>query len=128
MKEGGQTYVERSQTEAFRAHLWRISNEDGGYHYQIEYIVDPKANPLPDNYMVRYQRHLQLRKAFSFLETAAQEEITGRLTRGLETKYWRVLEEKEALELRKLPSLGVEVMHYLPANSVLKSQGSTRAR
>ena len=47
------------------AHLWRISNEDGGYQYQIDYIVDPKANPLPDNYMVSYQRHLQLRKAFS---------------------------------------------------------------
>ena len=87
MEEGGQTYVERSQTEAFKAHLWRIPNEDGGYHYQIEYIVDPQANPLPDNYMVSYQRHLQLRKAFSLLEPAAQEEFTRRLTKGLETKY-----------------------------------------
>ena len=62
------------------------------------------------------------------LEPAAQNEFTGRLTRGLETKYCRVLEEKEAPELRKLPSLGVEVRHYLLANSVVKSQGSTRAR
>ena len=29
MEEGGPTYVERSQTETFKAHLWRIPNEDG---------------------------------------------------------------------------------------------------
>ena len=66
--------------------------------------------------------------AFSLLQPAAQEEFSGRLTRGLKTKYWRILEEKEALEFRKLPGPGVEVGHYLLANFVLKSQGSTEAR
>ena len=78
--------------------------------------------------MDSYQRHLQLRKAFSLLEPAAQEEFTGRLTRYLEIKYWRIFEEKEALQVRKLLGPGVEVGQYLPANFVLRSQGSTRAR
>ena len=49
MEEGGQTYMEKSQTEAFKAHLWRVPNQKGGYHYEIEYIVDPTASSLPDN-------------------------------------------------------------------------------
>ena len=33
MEEGGQSYVEKSQTEAFKAHLWRVPNQKVGYHY-----------------------------------------------------------------------------------------------
>ena len=69
-----------------------------------------------------------MRKAFSALESSAQEEFTGRLTRGLDKQYWRIVPEEEALKLRQLPGPGVEVGHYLPANFVLKTQGSTRAR
>ena len=70
--------------------------------------------------MASYQRHQSLRKAFSGLEPEAQAEFTSRLTKGLEKKYWRILDEKEAL--RNKDSL------YLPAGFVLKNQGSTRAR
>ena len=96
MEQGGQTFVEKCQTEGFKAHLWRIPHEDGTYHYEVDYIVDPQADTLPDNYMPSYQTHLALRKAFSALEPEAQTEFTRRLTKGLEQKYWRILEEKEA--------------------------------
>ena len=125
LEQGGQTFIERMQTEAFKAHIWRIPNKEGGYQYRIEYIVDPQANPLPDNYQLSYMRHLTLRKAFNVLEHAAQEEFTQRLTQGLIKGYWQVVPEKEALELRKLPGPGIEVGHYLPANFVLKTQGTT---
>ena len=46
MESGGQTYVERCQADGFRDHLWRIPNEDGRYHYEVEYLVDPQASPL----------------------------------------------------------------------------------
>ena len=129
MEQGGQTYLERSQTEAFKAHLWRIPNENGGHHYEIEYVVDPQATLLPDNYMVSYQRHLQLRKAFALLEPATQDEFTSCLTKGLESKYWKILDEQEALNIRKPPNQGGKFSgHYLPAGFMLKSQGSTRAR
>ena len=96
--------MEKSQTEAFKAHLWRVPNQKGGYHYEIEYIVDPTASSLPDNYMVSYQRHKQLRRSFALLETETQEEFTSRLTKGLEAKYWTILDEAEALELRNPPN------------------------
>ena len=44
------------------------------------------------------------------------------MTKGLEKKYWRILEEKEALDLRNKDGL------FLPTGFVLKSQGLTRAR
>ena len=72
--------------------------------------------------MASYQRHQSLRKAFSGLEPEAQAEFTSRLTKGLENKYWRILEEKEALDLITKDGL------YLPAGFVLKTQGSTHAR
>ena len=122
METGGQTYVERCQTESFKAHLWRIPHQDGTYHYEVEYLVDPLAEALPDNYMASYQRHQQLRKAFSSLEVEAQLEFTSRLTKGLKNKYWRVVEEKEALHLRNTDGL------YLPAGFVLKKSGTTKAR
>ena len=98
--------MEKSQTEAFKAHLWRVPNQKGGYHYEIEYIVDPTASPLPDNYMVSYQRHRQLRKSFALLEPETQEEFTARLTKGLEANYWTILDETETLELRNPPKPG----------------------
>ena len=72
--------------------------------------------------MTSYQRHQSLRKAFSGLEPEAQDKFTSRLTNGLERKYWRILEEKEPIDLRNKDSL------YLPAGFALKNQGSTRAR
>ena len=84
--------------------------------------MDPLAEALPDNYMASYQRHKQLRIAFSGLEVEAQAEFTSRLTKGLEMKYWRILEEKEALDLRNTDGL------YLPAVFVLKRSGTTKAR
>ena len=51
METGGQTYVEKCQTDGFRAHLWRRPHQDGTYHYEVEYLVDPIAlsSPLQDN-------------------------------------------------------------------------------
>ena len=68
MESGGQTYVENCQADRFRDHLWRIPHEDGCYYYEVEYLVDPQASPLEDNYMASYQRHQSPRKAFSVLE------------------------------------------------------------
>jgi hypothetical protein len=84
--------------------------------------VDPLAEALPDNYMAGYQRHQQLRKAFSNLEVEAQIEFTNRLTKGLENKYWQIVEEKEALHLKNTDGL------YLLAGFVLKKSGTTKAR
>ena len=89
--------MERCQTEGFKSHLWRIPHEDGNYHYEVEYIVDPQGDPLPDTYMASYQRHKSLRKAFSGLEPEAQAEFTSRLTKGLEKKYWRNIRVAPAL-------------------------------
>lgn len=121
MESGGQTYVERCQADGFRDHLWRIPHEDGCYHYEVEYLVDPQASPLEDNYMASYQRHQSLRKAFSVFEPETQAEFTDPLTRGL-GKYWRILPPQEAIDLRNKDGL------YLPAGFVLKNQGSTKAR
>ena len=74
---GGQTFMEKMQTEAFKAHIWRIPNQErdaAKYRYRIKYISDPNALPLPDNYQISYMQHLSLRNAFSKLELEAQEE------------------------------------------------------
>ena len=55
MEEGGQTFVEKCQPEGFKAHLRRIPHAVGKYHYEVDYIVDPQADLLPDNYMASYQ-------------------------------------------------------------------------
>ena len=124
METGGQTYVEKCQTDGFRAHLWRKSHQDGTYHYEVEYLVDPIAlsSPLQDNYMQSYHRHKQLRLNYGQLTTEAQVEFRDRLTKGLSSGYWRILEEKEALHLRETDGL------YLPAGFVLKRAGTTKAR
>ena len=74
METGGQTYVEKCQTDGFRAHLWRRPHQDGTYHYEVEYLIDPIAlsSPLQDNYMQSYQRHKQLRLNYGQLTTEAQ--------------------------------------------------------
>ena len=49
---GGQTFMEKLQTEAFKAHIWIIPNTEGDlakYKYMIKDIQDPQAIPLPDN-------------------------------------------------------------------------------
>ena len=121
MESGSQTYIEKCQADGFREHLWKIPNEDGTYHYEVEYLVDPQADHLEDNYLASYQRHQSLRKAFSMLEPETQAEFNDRLTRGL-GKYWRILPPQEAIDLRNKDGL------YLPAGFVLKNQGSTKAR
>jgi hypothetical protein len=121
MESGGQTYMERWQADGFRDHLGKIPHEDGRYHYDLEYLVDPQAALLEDNDLASYQRHQSLRKAFSVLELETQAEFTDRLTRGL-GKYWRILPPQEAIDLRNKDGL------YLPAGFVLKNQGSTKAR
>ena len=100
----------------------RILHADRGYPNEFDYIVDLQADLLPDNYMASYQRHLALRKAVSALESEAEAQFTSRLTKGLTIKYWRIFEEKEALDLRNKDGL------YLPAWFVLKSQGLTCVR
>ena len=123
MESGGQTFIEKCQTDGFKAHLWRIEHGDGTYHYEVEYLVDPQQTfPLPDNYMQSYQRHKQLRSSYGQLPTEAQIEFRDRLTNGLATGYWRILEEKEASHLRDTDGL------YLPASFVLKKAGTTKAR
>ena len=67
-------------------------------------------------------------KSFALLEPATQEEFTARLTKGLASNYWKILDESEALDLRNPPKPGGHRGHYLPAGFVLKSQGSTWAR
>ena len=123
METGGQTYVEKCQTDSFRAHLWRRPHQDGTYHYEVEYLIDPIAlsSPLEDNYMQSYHRHKQLRMNYGQLTTEAQVEFRDRLTKGLSAGYWRILEEKEALHLRETDGL------YLPAGFVLKRAGTTKA-
>ena len=66
--------------------------------------------------MASYQSHQSLRKAFSGLEPEGQAEFTSQLTKGLEKKYWRILEEKEAIDLRNKEGL------YLPAGFLLKTK------
>ena len=69
--------MEKMQTEAFKAHIWRIPNQErdaAKYRYRIKYISDPNALPLPDNYQISYMQHLSLRNAFSKLELEAQKE------------------------------------------------------
>ena len=131
VETGGLTYLEQLQTEAFKAHIWRVSAKKGdavNYRYRIKYMRDPSALELPDNYQISYQRHRNLRNSFSKLPEEAQLEFTNRLTQGLKQRYWEVVPEQEALQLRQLPGPGVTPGHYLPANFVLKTQGSTRAR
>ena len=123
MESGGQTFIEKCQTDGFRAHLWRIEHGDDTYHFEVEYLVDPQqTSPLPDNYIQSYQRHKQLRASYGQLPVEAKIEFRDRLTNGLATGYWRILEEKEALHLRDTDGL------YLPANFVLKKAGTTKAR
>jgi hypothetical protein len=82
METGNQTDAERCQDDGVRAHLWRLPHDDGRYHYEVEYLVDPHASPLEDNDMASSQRHQSLRKAFSVFEPETQAEFTDRLTRG----------------------------------------------
>ena len=122
--------MERMQTKAFKAHFWRVPAQEGDvakYRYRIKYMRDPSALQLLDNYHISYQRHRNLRNSFSKLEPEAQLEFTKHLTRGLKQRYWEVVPEEEALQLRRPPGPGVTIGHYLPANFVLKTQGSTRA-
>ena len=45
--------MERMQTEAFKAHIWRVPAQEGDvakYRYRIKYKRDPSALQLPDNY------------------------------------------------------------------------------
>ena len=123
MESGGQTFIEKCQTDGFRAHLWRIEHGDDTYHFEVEYLVDPQqASPLPDNYMQSYQRHKQLRSSYGQLPVETKAEFRDRLTNGLAKGYWRILEENEALHLRDTDGL------YLPANFALKKAGTTKAR
>ena len=73
-------------------------------------------------------RHLSLRKFFSLLEESAQEEFTRRLTEGFKKRYWEIVSNAEVEQLRKHEGPGAKTGHYLPANFVLKTQGTTRAR
>ena len=76
---GGQTFMERMRTEAFKAHNLSIPNQEGDvakYRYRIKYMQDPSALQLPNNYQISYMRHLSLRNAFSKLEPDAQKEFT----------------------------------------------------
>ena len=113
---------------AFKAHIWRIPTKEGDatFRFRINYMLDPSALHLPANYQISYMRHLSLRAAFLKLEPEALGEFTARLSKGLKLRYWEVVSEEEALRLRRPPGPGVSVGHYLPANLVLKTQGSTQ--
>ena len=76
METGGLTYLEQLQTEAFKAHIWRIPAKKGDvakYRYRIQYMRDPSALQLPDNYQISYQRHRNLRASYAKLPFSAQE-------------------------------------------------------
>ena len=127
METEGKTLSERLEVAAFKSHLWRVPSEEKGgrkYKYMIKYILAEGGKPLEDNFLPAVHRLENLRKAFRKLEPSAQEEFTQRLTQGLNKKYWEIVGEKEATEMRKKILPG----HYLPSNFVLKTQGTTRAR
>ena len=114
VETGGLTFLEQLQTEAFIAHIWRVPAKKGDvaiYRYRIKYMRDPSALELPDNYQISYQRHRNLRNSFSKLPEEAQLEFTNRLTQGLKQRYWEVVPEQEALQLRQLPGPGVTPGH-----------------
>ena len=129
-EDGGKTFMEKKQIDCFKTHIWRsyLKDDTTKYKYKINYIEDPNTLPLPDNYQASYMTHISLRKSFSNLEPAAQAEFTERLTQGLKKKYWEEVPEEEAIAMRRPPGPGVVNGHYLPANFVLKSQGTTRSR
>ena len=122
--------MKNKQIDCCKTHIWRSYLEDDPtkYQYKINYIEDPNTLPLPENYQASYMRHISLRKSFSNLEPAAQAEFTERLTQGLKKKYWEEVPEEEAIAMRRPPGPGVVNGHSLPANFVLKSQGTTRSR
>ena len=62
------------------------------------------------------------------LEQSAPEEFTRRLSEGFRKNYWEIVSEAEAEQLKKPPGPGVKTGHYLPANFVLKTQGTSQAR
>ena len=100
METGGKTLSERLEVEAFNSHLWRVpSEEKGGGKYK--YILAEGEKPLEYNFLPAVHRLENLRKAFRKLEPSAQEEFTQRLTQGLNKKYWEIVGEKEATEMRK---------------------------
>ena len=106
VETGGLTYLEQLQTEAFKAHIWRIPIKKGNpanYRYRIKYMRDPSTLELPDKYQINYHRHRNLRESYAKLPSSAQEEFTTRLTQGLKHGYWEVVPEQEALQLRQLP-------------------------
>ena len=82
-------YIERMQTKAFKAHIWRVPDQEGDgakYRYRIKYMRDPSALQLPDNYQISYQRHRNLRASWGKLEPEAQADFTKRLTQGLKQR------------------------------------------
>ena len=125
----GRTFQEKLQIDAFKAHVCRVPATEKDpmvkYRYQVRYLKNPLAVPLPNIYQVCYQRHLQLRKAFSQLEKPAQKEFTSRLTLGLKKRYWEIVSIKEAEKIRYKTDTN---NYFIPANFVLKTQGTTRAR
>ena len=73
-------------------------------------------------------RHLSLRIAFSKLIKLAQEEFTRCITEELTKGYWLIVTEAEAEDLRRPAGPGIKTGHWLPANFVLKTNGTTRAK
>ena len=129
VEDGGKTFLEKKQLDCFKARIWRQPLEDDPtrYRYKINYIENPHALPLPNNYQASYMQHQSLRKTFDKLEPEAQAEFTERLTQGINKKYWQVVPEEDAIAMRMPPGPVVVNEHYLPANFELKTQGTTQA-
>ena len=91
------------------------------YAYNVTYVPDLSANPLPVNSDAALSRHMSLRKNFKKLPDASKAEFTQRLTEGIGKGYWTVIEGADLDKLRRPEGGG----HFLPANDVLKDPEGT---
>ena len=97
------------------------------YAYNVTYVPDLSANPLPVNYDAALSRHMSLRKNFKKLPEATKGEFGQRLTKGIGKGYWSLIEGADLDKLQRPEGGG----HFLPANYVLKDPAgtsSTKAR
>ena len=82
------------------------------YAYQVEYVENQAAEPLPEYFEPAMARHRSLRKSAVSLPTAAKEEFSRRLTQGVAKGFWSI---EEVADVRKLKDV-----HFLPAGFVCK--------
>ena len=125
----------RLQTDAFRAHICRMpvaecgpTVKDNGpltqYRHQINYPRNPEGPYIGNSYAASMSRHLQLRKTFRKLPEDVQNKFNKRLTNGLASGYWEILDPSQVQKLKA----NNQYAHWLPANFVLKEADSSATK